>query len=228
MIDRLYSASRTITRLRSGPLGAHMDGFAEELSAQGYPPSTLRPKIRWVGYLNQWLGDRQIDATDLNEERIAEFLACHRATHDIQNPDDVTFRQLLCYLRNAGLVPEAVPKRRDRQLHPVLEEFAQYLAEERGLGATARRYQLSIAKRFLDERFDHESIDCGQLGADDVSKFTLRHAHSYTLRTAQTMLSALRGFLRFLHQRGKTPTDLNIAVHASGKTMPQLMFGGLR
>ena len=212
MIDQLFSTPETIVRLRAGPLGKYVDGFAEELSAQGYSPSTVRQKIRWVGRLNQWLGEKQVDTADLDEERVAEFLACRRATPDSQNPDAVTFRQLLYSLRSAGLVPEASSRGSEHQRHPVLDEFARYLAEERGLGAGARRYQLLIADRFLGERFGAKPIDCRLLSANDVSAFTLRHTPSYTLRTAQTMLSALRGFLRFLVQRGHTPTNLTGCV----------------
>ena len=212
MIEQLFSSSEAIARLRAGPLGESTDAFAEQLSAQGYPPSTLRQKIRWVGRLNHWLDDRQTDVAGLDEDRVVEFLAWHSAERSSQKPDAVTFRQLLCSLRSAGLVPEAPAKGGGPLPHPVLDEFTRYLAEERGLGAAAQRYQVLIAKRFLDERFGTRPIDCRLLSAEDVSAFTLRHTPSYTLRTAQTMLSALRGFLRFLVQRGHTATDLTGCV----------------
>ena len=212
MLEQFFSATEMVSPLRAGPLGKHMDGFAGRLSAQGYSPSTVRQKIRWVGRLNQWLGDRQTDAAGLNEERVAEFLAWQSRGRASNNPDAVTFRQLLYSLRSAGLVPQAAPRGGGPQRHPVLDEFARYLAEERGLGTATRRYQLLIAERFLSQRFGTNPIDCRLLSANDVSAFTLRHTPSYTLRTAQTMLSALRGFLRFLVQRGHTPTDLTGCV----------------
>ena len=116
MIEQLFSTRKVIVRLRAGPLGEYMDAFAAELSAQGYSPSTLRQKIRWVACLNQWLSDRQIDAVGLNEERVAEFSAWHSAERSSQDPDTVTFRQLLCSLRvSVAYSPSTAPSQ--RRLH---------------------------------------------------------------------------------------------------------------
>jgi len=131
MTDQLYSNPEILARLRSGPLGAHIDGFAVALSEQGYSQSALKVKIRWIDYLNQWIRRRQIVIGNLNEQRIAEFLEYQRRERRIRNSDAAALRQLLHYLRDAGLVPKAVPKSDDSEVHPVWEEFARYLAQER-------------------------------------------------------------------------------------------------
>lgn len=211
MIERFYSRSETITRLRSGQLGSHIDGFAESLSTQGYSFDVLKEKIRAVGKIGRWLSQGQVDLVALDEQRIIEFIEYCRGKQFLSDIQSAALNQLLCYLRKVGAVPPAALITTDtRQL--IEKKFEEYLATERGLSCRTIRYQLLIARRFLTERFGNSSFECGRLCAADVTQFTLRHAYAYKLRTAQTMLSVLRGFLRFLYMRGETPNDLTGSV----------------
>jgi len=53
MIDQFFSDPVTLHRLRSGPLGDHIDAFTQVLSAQGYSWLTIREKIRAVAGLSR-------------------------------------------------------------------------------------------------------------------------------------------------------------------------------
>ena len=44
MIDQFYSDPLSLQHLRIGPLGTHIDTFAQFLSAQGYAKSTAKEK----------------------------------------------------------------------------------------------------------------------------------------------------------------------------------------
>ncbi|MGD0919638.1 MAG: site-specific integrase [Thermodesulfobacteriota bacterium] len=211
MIERFYSRPETIARLRSGPLGSHIDGFTETLSKQGYSFDVITKKIRAVGKIGRWLSQGQVDLVALDEQRIIEFIEYCRGKEFLSETQSAALNQLLCYLRKAGVVPTVTPISTDMR-QPIEKEFEEYLALERGVSPLGRRYQLLIARRFLIERFGTSTFDCSQLCAADVTQFTLRHAYTYKLRTAQTMLSALRGFLRFLYMRGETPNDLTGCV----------------
>jgi site-specific recombinase XerD len=212
MIEQFYSRSKTIVRLRSGLFGRHIDGFAESLSKQGYSSNVIVVKIRAAGMLGRWLSQKQHKLGTLDEQQVLEFLEYCSRNQQIPDILPATLNQLLHYLREAGVVPLAKPICTDTR-EPIEKEFEEYLTNERGLLAPAIRYQQLIAKRFLIERFGTSPFDCGRLCADDVAQFTLRHVYTYKLRSAQTMLSALRGFLRFLYIGGKTPNDLTGCVH---------------
>jgi len=60
MIDQFYSDPLSLQHLRFGPLGTHIDTFAELLSAQGYARSTTKEKIRVVAGLSRWLHRRRL------------------------------------------------------------------------------------------------------------------------------------------------------------------------
>jgi len=185
----------------------HIDGFAKALFKEGYTSNVLKQKIQAASLLGSWLSLQQIDITALDEQCVEEFLNhCRRNRHlnDVQIPG---LAQLLRYLRKTGLI-SAAPLTDVDTLQPMEREFSDYLTYERHISPPAIKYQLLIAKRFLMDRFGIGAFDCSQLCAADVTQFTLRHVYNFKLRSAQTMLSALRGFLRFLYIRGKTPTDL--------------------
>ena len=207
MIEQLYARPGTIARLRSGPLGDHVDAFAEMLSKQGYSPSGVRRKIATGYALGQWLSRQQHDLAMLDERRICEFRKHCRSGQRSKDGISATLGQLLRYLRQVGAVPASVPRALDTR-QPIEKEYEDYLAYERGLTAPTIRYQLYTARRFLTERFGTGVFDCSRLCAADVTEFALRHVKEYTLRSAQTMLSALRSFLRFLYMRGETEIDL--------------------
>lgn len=212
MIEQFYSGSKTIVGLRSGLLGRHIDGFAVSLSKQGYSSNVIAVKIRAAGMLGKWLSQKQRKLETLDEQQVLEFLEYCSRNKQIPDALPATCNQLLHYLREVGVVPLAKRICTDTR-EPIEKAFEDYLINERGLLAPAIRYQILIAKRFLTERFGTNPFDCSRLCADDVTQFTLRHVYTYKLRTAQTMLSALRGFLRFLHLRGETRSNLIGCVH---------------
>ena len=211
MIEQFYSRSETITRLRSGPLGSHIDRFVETLEKQGYSPNVIRQKIHAVGALGQWLVGQHIDITSLDEQCILAFVEHRRRERCHLDGEPAALRELLRYLRQVGVVHSSEPTKADMR-DPVEKAYADYLANERGLMAPTIRYNLFTARRFLSERFASGPFDCRSLCATDVTQFTLRHAHSYKLRSARTMLASLRVFLRFLYLRGETPNDLTGCV----------------
>ena len=55
-------------RLSTGPLGAHIDTFAQQLSAQGYARWTAKYTMRLLADLSSWLQRHALTATELNEQ----------------------------------------------------------------------------------------------------------------------------------------------------------------
>ena len=110
------------------------------------------------------------------------------------------------------VIPPPLREVTDDPAHPVEREFARYLEQERGLGQQTIRQMLHVARRFLLESLGPSSTELSKLGPEHVRQFTLQHARRLKRRSTQTVLSALKGFLRFLYQRGETSTDLADSV----------------
>jgi hypothetical protein len=55
MIEHGFTRTSVITRLRHGPLGAHLDVLATTLHQQGYAPDSIRRTLRASEQFGQWL-----------------------------------------------------------------------------------------------------------------------------------------------------------------------------
>lgn len=208
MIHHFYSTRKTVTRLRAGPFGQYLDEFARCLAEQGYSSDTIRRKIRAVGEFGDWLSAHRPSAQTFCEGDTGAFIDCLRLKRRIPDGYAAALRQFLFYLRDLGVVPDLPLPEEGRDHRPIEREFAEYLTKERGVGRECIRYQGLVARRFLDDQLGEGHQDCSELCAADVIAFTERHAPRYKLRSAQTMLSALRSFLRFLHLQGAISSDL--------------------
>jgi site-specific recombinase XerD len=77
--------------------------------------------------------------------------------------------------------------------------------------ATVQNY-VPVARAFLAERFANEPVRLEQLGAQDANRFVLRNSQRFSQKRLKLIVTALRSFLRFLHQRGEIEIDLAAAV----------------
>lgn len=124
----------------------------------------------------------------------------------------------------SGIRP-VVPSPDPRDLSPVERDYAHYLVHARGLTQASTRAHLFHVHRLLSESFGSKPIRLAQLRQHHITRYILRHAPAYKARSAQTWMSALRGFVRFLNLRGKTRTDLSgcvlKAAHWNLSTIPK-------
>jgi len=208
MTDHFFSSPDVLQRLHAGPLGDHIDSFSRLLLEQGYASRTAKEKIRLVADLSRWLERKHLQVIDLEEEKISEFLK-FRANHYAPNRyEHSTFQALLRHLRRAGIIPHPAPPVDDSALDRIESDFGRYLTQERGLTQATLDTYLPIARRFLSKRFGTAIIILEELTPQDITRFTLRHAHIASPSRAKLMVAALRSFLHFLYQRGQIATDL--------------------
>ena len=198
MVDQFFSDPVTLQRLHLGPLGPRINAFARCLSESGYAGWTAEEKIRVVSRLSQWLQGRDRRIEDLDEEVVAQFLDYRRRKGLSLHGAPPALRDLLRYLRDAGIIPRARIER--GPLCAVEECFAQHLAEERGLAKSTIDNYLPTARAFLSERFGKGPIALGELTPKDITRFILRHANRVSPKRVQLITTALRGFFRFLFE----------------------------
>ena len=183
MIDQFFSHPKLLKRLHFGPLGNHIDSFAQILIVQGYKTSTAKQKIKIVADLSCWLDQQGLSVKDLDEITLNEFLLYRGRRGSIFKIEPPTLRELLKHLREIGVVADSV-RVDDRSKRSRIESgFVEYLVQERGLKQITIDTYLPIAGRFLSDQFGTGLIVC-----------------------------SLRSFFRFLYQRGETATDLSPAA----------------
>lgn len=216
MLDRCFENPRTLDRLRTGPLGSYVDGFAASLLTSGYARNTVRIHLRFVGKLSLWLGRQNLAVADLDECNIDRFLRQQKRQDRIRRIGHVAAaRLLLDYLGASGIVARKACQAPQGDAPSAAEvDYARYLERERGLSEGTRGNYLSIVRRFLSERFVAGRIEVAALRPDDVTRFILRHANDHSRSRAKMLACALRSFLRYLRLRGHIGADLASAVPA--------------
>ena len=214
MTHKYYRDSQVLRRLHEGPLGPHIDGFAEYLSQSGYAPFTARYHLRLVGKLSLWLEGEDLKVCALEDQRLEEFLQERRGKRQLRAGDGAILYTLLEQLGAAGVVRLRKAQPPNSPFDRIERRFTVYLEQDRGLASATVGKYLAGARRFLRERFGAEAIKCAEVNSRDVSGFVLRHACEHTPKGAQLMITSLRAFLRFLYLCGETKTNLAAALLA--------------
>jgi site-specific recombinase XerD len=195
-------------RARGGALRDHIELFITALVSRGYATSTAKEHGRLAAGLGRWLVCKKVLVVDLDERIGAEFLAHLRRCGRAARSHGTAVRILLSVLRESGVV--RAQRAVAAPLNPVSEverSFDRYLAEERGLHPSTRRSYLRIARRLLSRRVRRGALRIGELCPDDVTRFVTDEARARPM-SAKLIGPALRALLRWLHQRGDTPTCL--------------------
>jgi site-specific recombinase XerC len=195
-------------RVRAGALRDHIETFTAALVSRGYAKSTTKEHVRLAAGLGRWLARKKVVVVDLDERCGAQFLEHLRRRGRAARSHGTAVRMLLMVLRESGAVraQRAVAP----PLNPVSEvecSFDRHLTEERGLHPSTRRSYLRIARRLLSRRVRRGALRLGELCPDDVTRFVTDEARARPM-SAKLIGPALRALLRWLHQRGDTPTCL--------------------
>src|SRR6266511_3006353 len=117
---------------------------------------------------------------------------------------------LLGYLRALGVAPVvATPK--DAMASALLNEFAEFLRNERGLAEETTRFYCRVAGLLLSSQLG-DGADVGALTARHVNAFVLAQAQRRGAGSLNNVVTALRALLRFCYLRGYTVTPLAAAA----------------
>ena len=209
MIDHFFSNPEVLNRLHFGPLGAHIDSFAQILEVQGYKKSTAKYKITIAADFSRWLDQQGFSVTDLDEITLSEFLLFRGRRGSIFKIEPPTLQDLLKHLRKTGVVPDAVRFDDDSNRRRIECDFAKYLAQERGLEQITIDSYLPIARKFLSDQFGTGPIVLNDLHPSDIVRFILCSTETVGSKSAQRIVCSLRSFFRFLYQKGETAIDLS-------------------
>jgi site-specific recombinase XerC len=203
-------------RLRAGPMKRHVETFASLLAERGYAMATRKEHVLVMADLGRWLDRRHLPVGALDEARIAQFLVCRRRRGRVARSHATTLGVVLEMLRSTGAARPA-PREAEKDVVPVdraTRAFAQYLSQERGLSKATLVNYVPIVRRLLSQRFDDGPIKFNALRAEDITGFIVRETRTVGPGSAKLIVTALRGWLGWLHRRGDTRTNLAGAVPA--------------
>jgi site-specific recombinase XerC len=161
---------------------------------------------------------RRMPLDDLSEKRIEDFLRHRWRRCSKQSADRPALLSLLGRLQDSRAVKPRIIAPDISPLGNLQTDFAQHLTEQRGLKPGTVKQYLFHTRRFLTERFGNDALSLADLNARDISRCLLTQAKAISTNAAQRMTVALRSFLRFLHQRGDTATNLAESVPEASRS----------
>lgn len=200
-----------------GPLAPYVPGFVEELTERGYAAWSAVSYVRLICHLSRWLHYRHLAVAGLTPQRVGDFLKKRRSLGYAKGRSAGGMVGVLTgYLRGLGVMPEVTPPPADTFQERVVEEFATYAANERGIAAKSIRWSRYVAGLFLSTQC-HLREASGRLEGltpGDVSAFILAQSGHWSAVSLGHVSTALRALLRFLFVQRYTTISLEAAVPA--------------
>ena len=161
MLEQIYKSQSTIQQLRDGILGNYVDNYSAYLIKKEYSQQTLHSYFGLISKLSTWLQDHQLKLNEFNEQRINEFIEYRKkSTANIVRKGEVRALQLLVeFLRNEEIIskPEICPPE-NQSVEVLIQEFARYLTEEKGLADSTVNREKDVVRQFLLKQFGQQTL----------------------------------------------------------------------
>lgn len=218
MIEKYFSAPKTLRRLRAGLSGAHIDGFAETLEHQGYSHATAIRYLRAAAHLGCFVQRKGAALADINAATLEDFRRHLSRCRCPQSNGGRTgyHAQFGVKLFHRHLVQcgvcQGLPVSTEKQnpVPPLVAAFQAWFQTHRGVAQPTLRLYSRGAAELL-----------GALGEDVrawtpqvLRAFLLDRANQCGAETTQKLITSLRAFLRYLSFRGEVRPDLDLAIPA--------------
>lgn len=210
-MERFLTRRSTIDKLRTGPLGSHLDEMAEYFCVAGYCPEHVRFQLRFAAEFGRWLERRKLPLGEMRAERFAAFLLDRARRRGALSAGALCFKVLREVFRRKGLIVVEPPVDRTPCRRRV-EGFKAYLRQERRLAAVTVIRYASVVEGWLRDRFGDGPVELSFLSPADVVAYVRRRSSTIGRKTAKLLVGALRSFLRYAHYRGYIRRDLAIGI----------------
>jgi site-specific recombinase XerD len=216
MLEKYFSAPRTLRRLRGGISGPYVDAFADDLNRDGYAPASAVRYIRGAAHLGCFVQRRggALTTVDLNildsfRRHLRRCRCPHFRRGKISYHAHFGVKLFHHHLVERGVcrrqpVPEAA------SVPTLVTTFCQWFRTHRGVKEPTLRHYARGATDLIGTLGE----DVGQWKAQAVRNFLLERASQCGTPTTQKLITSLRAFLRFLNFRGECRDDLALAIPA--------------
>ena len=210
-INAYFTSAANRRRLHEGPLGLFIDLFAARLVKEGYCRPTAWRCLRLVADFSRWLECRHLGVREIDEQVAVTYLADRADLRRPQIGDRPNLNKLLAVLRQADVIAPPMPAE-ESACERIFEDFAAFLARERGLAHRTIVRHWPPVRRFLEETGIKSIDDFARLDQAAIIGFVECHTQDHSPATAKGMCWTLRAFLRYLRRQGWTSVDLASSV----------------
>jgi integrase/recombinase XerD len=209
-MERFFSDLKTVERYRSGPLCVYIQKLADQLADSGFRRATIRMQLRAAGHFGRWLCSRK----DIETASLLDIHTYMRRRGSVKRGDSKALNRLFAIMEQEGAVLRPLDVTNNPR-EAFLQQFADYLAEARGLCADSIARRRRTANQLMDHCFDAGPMDWHSIEAGQILSFIRKEApRAKTADSARNMTTAIRSLLRYLHFTGLITKDLSGAVPA--------------
>ena len=215
MLETYFSAQKTLARLRTGPSGPHIEGFADALEQDGYSPASAVRYLRAAAHLGHFLHRRRRALADVDAGTLEAFRShlprCHcplsnggTANHHVL----FGAKRFHVHLCRTGVCHAEPVLSRPNAEPALIASFREWFQRHRGAAAPTLRHYCRGAADLLNGLGE----DLSQWDTGRIRTFVFDQAKHSGASTTQHLITAIRAFLRFLSFHGHCRINLDQAV----------------
>ncbi len=217
MLEKYFSAPKTLARLRAGLSGPYIDGFADALEREGYSHGSAIRYLRAAAHLGQFL-QRKGDALANIDAMALDAFRRHlpRCRCPLSNGGNVNHhvifgaKRFRDHLVQRGMCQSDPVPQRPHPEPALVASFREWFQRHRGAAEPTLRQYCRGAADLLNTLGE----DLSQWDAQHIRTFLLDRAKQCGKGTTEKLITAMRAFLRYLSFRGLCRIDLDHAVPA--------------
>lgn len=215
MLEQFYSAPKTLARLRTGPSGPYIDGFADYLVEAGYTSSSAVRYLRVAAHLGHFLDSQGKTLAEVDAGTPAVFRQhLARCRCPLSNGGKInhhTFFGVKCfhrYLVELGVCTSEPIRAVVPDEPELIIAFRHWLEMHRGAAPSTCRSYCRHASELLSVLGD----DPASWTAQQVRAFFLSRPERGSAHSLEKHVTAARSFLRYLIAHSRCRSDLDRAV----------------
>lgn len=207
MLETLFSRPSYLARHCSNPFAALIDQYLEHCLEQGYPRQSLK-KIAWVLMVfSQSLDPSRMKRMTRQEIAFAvdhrvRFLRRPEHAHESRSSRLLFIHISTAWLRFLGYLEEDPVE--PQPFFPLVDDFVNFMAEERGLSAATITFRREQVTHFLGDTWPATG-GLNAITIRDVNAYLARQGErGWSRRSLHTLADALRSFFRYAQAQGWT------------------------
>ncbi|HKD06444.1 MAG TPA: site-specific integrase [Bryobacteraceae bacterium] len=216
MLEKYFSAPKTLRRLRGGISGSFVDAFADDLNRDGYAPTSAVRYIRAAAHLGCFvqrrggvLADIDVNILDSFSRHLRRCRCPHFRRGKISYHAHFGVKLFHHHLVERGICKRP-PVQGARFAPALVTAFCDWFRTHRGVKEPTLQHYARGATDLIRALGE----DVGRWNAQAVRNFLLERASQSGTSTTQALITSLRAFMRFLSFSGECRDDLAIAIPA--------------
>ncbi len=195
-------------------MAPYFEPYSEYLADRGYSQVSYWKKTFFISEFSRWLGKKRIAAGEITAEHKEAFLRYSAGRRTPKGGQRGALNGITDWLQDKGVIDSNIAASTKLSgIEAILQEYAAWSREERGLAPSTVENYSGYVRRFLTSICGTEKLWLAGIKASQITDYIRRNApRDRTFSQAKNIVSALRSFFRFARYRDHVQTNLAAVV----------------